>query len=266
MFHLHTEVISRSKNPGRTCAGSAAYRAGEKLTDLQGNVHDYSRKKNVVFSEIMLPKGASPKLKDRETLWNNSESAEKRKDSQLYRDFDMSFPNSFTYEECKWCMRLFCYENFTSKGMCADWAIHDTTNPDGERNLHAHVMCTMRDLNEDGLTFGKKNREWNEHDLEEQWRKDFCDLLNIKLRNKEQEEWDYRSYKRQGLDIEPTKHEGVVATALKRQGKEMPVVEENRLIRSLRKSYKRVSDLIQSAEKRRKKQDKEKAVDKDRSR
>lgn len=258
---MHTQVISRTKNPGRTCTGSAAYRAGEKLTDLQGNVHDYTRKQNVVFSDIMLPKGASHKLKDRETLWNSSESAEKRKDAQLYRDTDVAFPNSFTYEDCIWCMRLFCYDNFTTKGMCVDYAIHDTTNPDGQRNLHGHIMLTMRDLNEDGLTFGKKNRSWNEHDLEEVWRKDFCDIINIKLREKEKEQWDHRSYKRQGKDIEPMKHEGVVATALKRKGKDMPVVKENRIIRGLRKTYISVSELIFGAEKSRKEKDAQKVAD-----
>jgi hypothetical protein len=66
---------------------AAAYRASEALHDERyGLMHDYTRKEGVEHSEILLPEGAPKSLADRQTLWNQVEANEKRKDSQLARE------------------------------------------------------------------------------------------------------------------------------------------------------------------------------------
>ena len=48
-------------------------------------------------------------------------------------------------------VRDFTKANFTDKGMCADFAIHDK----GDGNPHAHIMLTIRPIEKDG-TWGAK--------------------------------------------------------------------------------------------------------------
>ena len=148
--------------------------------------------------------------------------------------------------------------NFVDKGMCADWAIHDSENDKGQRNLHIHVLLTMRPLTENGEWGAKtkkvyvldengervplidkktgqqkvdnRNRkqwkcqtaestDWNSKENAKIWRKDLADTINA---TNEQlgiaVYWEHRSFKEQGIDREPTIHIGAVANALERKG------------------------------------------------
>ena len=40
----------------------------------------------------------------------------------------------------------------------ADWAIHDSENDKGQRNLHVHVLLTMRPITENGEWVAKKHQ------------------------------------------------------------------------------------------------------------
>jgi hypothetical protein len=143
-FHFHGKVISRSK--GRSAVGAAAYRSGEKLTnEKDGVTHDYTKKGGVVYSEIMLCENAPTEYKDRATLWNAVESTATANE-RLARDFDIALPLELSRGEQIDLVRNYVNDNFVKAGMCADFAIHDK----GDGNPHAHIMLTMRPIDETG--------------------------------------------------------------------------------------------------------------------
>lgn len=102
-------------------------------------------------------------------IWTMVEQSEKRKDSQLFREVEVSLYHELSLKENKKLLKNFIEENFTSKGMIADVAIHNSGN-----NLHAHIMLTMRDFDTQNACFGKKNRDWNNLTLVEKWRADWA--------------------------------------------------------------------------------------------
>ena len=150
LYHFSVDQISRGS--GQSAVASAAYRAGEKLTDeYYGQIHDYTRKQGVILCEIILPLHAPERFADRETLWNEVEKAEKNKRAQLAYSFDFALQNELSMDENIRIAREFIAENFTSRGMIVDMAVHQPgRDPDDIPNPHVHVMIPMRPLNGDG--------------------------------------------------------------------------------------------------------------------
>lgn len=143
IYHCSIKIISRSD--GRSAIASAAYRSGERLYDDEtGLIHDFTRKGGVVMNEILLPENAPARYADRETLWNEVQMIEKRSDAQFAREIEVALPVEMDRDEQIVCVREYIQENFVSKGMIADWALHD--KKDG--NPHAHIMLTMRGIDE----------------------------------------------------------------------------------------------------------------------
>ena len=201
IYHLSGSIISRSQ--GRSALASAAYRSGEKLADeRQGLIHDYSKKQDVVFCEVFLPQGAPQNFKDRETLWNAVEKSEKRKDAQLARELTISLPRELTIEQNKQLITEFVTQEFVSKGMIADVCFHNDVMKDGNRQPHAHVMLTLREVNEKG--FGPKVRDWNNKELLLQWRESWANSVNHHLAlNGFDLQIDHRSNEARGIELEP---------------------------------------------------------------
>jgi hypothetical protein len=202
---------------------TSAYNSGESL-EHEGMDFDYTRKRGVVHTEIILPHNAPPQFKDRQTLWNAVECAEKRKDAQTARDIDVALPVELNRQEQIDLMREYIQENFVDKGMCADFAIHDT----GKGNPHAHILLTTRDVDVDG--FVKKNRAWNDRGCLHEWRENWANSCNERLEVKGVERIDHRTLKAQGIDREPTIHIGVEGKALERKGIITEKVKYNREI------------------------------------
>lgn len=219
-LHTRCKVISRNKeNPGksRTCCGSAAYRAGEKIIGADGVKHDFTRKGGVVYSEIILPEGSPEWMRDRQQLWQAADNAEKRKDAQLFREFEVGVPNELPDELVVVLLRNFIKENFTDKGMAADFALHDPKYKDGHQNKHSHIMLPTREITAEG--FGKKNRSWNDRQLVEQWRESWAEYCNRGYELIESEErTDPRSFVERGINKIPQEHMGVAACAMERRG------------------------------------------------
>lgn len=129
LYHFHADLIRRSA--GQSVVAAAAYRAGEKLhCDYYGNDADYTRKKGVVLTDILLPPHAPPEYADRETLWNAVEQAEKNRKAQLAYSYDIALQNELTMEENIALVRKYLTEQFVSKGMIVDFAIH-APDPEG---------------------------------------------------------------------------------------------------------------------------------------
>ena len=302
IYHCSIKIISRLG--GRSAVASAAYRSGEKLyNDETGIVHDFTRKGGVVMNEIRLPENAPSRFSNREILWNEVQKIEKRSDAQFAREIEVALPVEMNRDEQIECVREYVQENFVNKGMIADWALHDK----GDGNPHAHIMLTMRGIDEHEQWLQKQKtvfansrdehgraiydpslpgydpkdkegtskyripaldkngkqktrirkgkgteylwekisipaNDWNEHSLAETWRASWAEHCNKYL---DQEHYiDHRSYARQGLDKEPTIHEGVTARQMEKEGKVAERCEINREIRernSIRQQLKNLA-------------------------
>src|SRR5690606_9861204 len=207
---------------------AASYRSGDRLQDEQiEQTFDYSSRDDVMHTEIMTPEHAPAWASNREVLWNKVEAAEKRKDAQLCRSLIIGLPRELDLEQNKALLREHVQEQFVSKGMIADIAIHDKEASDGGRNPHAHVLLTMREVDQDG--FGKKNRDWNHPSLVETWRSAWEQKQNDHLEAAGNDaRVNMKSYARQGVDKTPEVHRGPKVDALERQGAEQSRGHRNR--------------------------------------
>lgn len=157
IYHLTAKVVSRGI--GRSAVAASAYLSCSKMyNDYDGIQHDYTRKHGLVHQEVLLPPHAPPEWTDREKLWNAVEETEKTKDSRLAREFDVALPVELNKEQWLELLHSFIQEDFVDIGMCADFAIHDP-HPPGH-NPHAHIMLTVRPLNEDGSWQYKTEKEY----------------------------------------------------------------------------------------------------------
>ncbi len=157
IYHLEAKVVSRGK--GRSAVAASAYLSCSKiLNDYDGVQHDFTRKKGLVWQEVFLPEHAPAEWQDRSALWNAVEENEKTKDSRLAREFVVALPIELSKSEWQKLLTEFIQEQFVSDGMCADVAIHDP-HPPGH-NPHAHIMLTVRPLDEQGKWQYKTEKEY----------------------------------------------------------------------------------------------------------
>lgn len=203
IFHCNVKVHSRLHDSSNHAVRSAAYRAGTILVDAtSGHKYNYSRKSEVIYSEILSPENTPANLTDRATLWSTVEKSENRVDAQLFREVEVALPIEGNPDSWKKLLRKYIKKNFVSKGMIADVSIHN--NPG---NPHAHIMLTLRDIKNDG--FGNKNREWNDKKLLESWRKGWEAEVNASLEELQMDtRVSHKSLKDQGIDRLPMVHEG----------------------------------------------------------
>ena len=124
--------------------------------EYDGVHHNYTKKQGLVWQQVFLPPMAPPEWADREKLWNAVEEAEKTKESRLAREFVAALPVELNKTEWILLLSDFIRRQFVAEGMCADVAIHDT---DGH-NPHAHIMLTVRPLNENGTWQHKTEKEY----------------------------------------------------------------------------------------------------------
>ena len=230
-LYLSPKVVGKGPK-GRTACGSSAYRSCDRIVDNAGNVHDYRHKGGYVTGGIELPEGASEDLRNRQTLWSRHEARDIRKDAELFREITLALSNEFDYAATERVVRSLA-SKLTEKGMCVQWDIHDTTK-NGQRNLHAHMMVTMRELQPDG-TFGNKNRSWNKYNgglnIADLLRPEAARLMNEELAKiGSSERVEHESFAARGVDKIPTKHVGPVATAMERKGTKTYKGNQNRYI------------------------------------
>ena len=155
IYHLEAKVISRST--GRSAVAASAYMSCSKiLNDYDGVLHDFTRKQGLVWEHIFLPENAPLEWQDRSELWNAVERTEKTKDSRLARELVVALPVELGKEQWINLLTGYIQSNFVADGMCADVAIHDT---DGH-NPHAHIMLTVRPLNDKGKWQYKTEKEY----------------------------------------------------------------------------------------------------------
>lgn len=218
-FHCQAKTFKRSE--GRSAVAAAAYRAGIKLKDERtGIVHDYTLKgrRNVLSSEILLPVGADPTLADSAKLWNHAEALERRKDSQVAREFEIALPANLSKQARRALALRFAQFLIERYGVAAQVSIHLPGVGD-DRNHHAHILTTTRNVItgkkitalDSPLTSGKEI---------EACRAMYASMVNEALQAHGLEPtWDHRSNQRRGIDTASSRHLGPAAAALARKGK-----------------------------------------------
>ncbi len=259
--HCKITIVKRSEN--ESAVSAAAYQSGEKLfSEYDQQQKYYPYKTEVTHKEILLPPNAPPEYADRNTLWNAAEAQEKQWDSQLARRFVLAIPRELPPEQYADLLRDYCREFFVSKGMIADFAIHDK----GDGNPHAHILLTMRAMDENGKWLPKCRKiyeldengerirlpsgrwkshkqntvDWNDRKYAEIWRQGWADTANRYLEaNNRPERLDLRSYARQGIDQIPTVHMGPAVCQMEKKG-----IQTN--IGNLNRDIKAANSLMQS--------------------
>jgi hypothetical protein len=214
-YNFEAKIIQRSK--GQSSVAAAAYNAGEKLKDERtGTVHDYSRKQEVYQTAILTPANAPAWASDRQELWNRAEQEEKRKDSQVGRQFIMCFPTCLTHEEKIELSQAFLQEAFIDKGYAVDVAYHDFKGKNAH-NPHAHVLVSSRAMTAMGFC-AFKDRSWNKKEWLLELREKWATVQNQHFeRTGRAERVDHRSYKDQGINRVPEIHEGKAVSAIRQK-------------------------------------------------
>lgn len=217
VFRLSAHIVKRSA--GRSATAAAAYRAGERIEDRRtGLVFDYRRRSGVELTEIMAPDDAPAWVHDRAELWNRAEESETYKTAQVAREIVLSLPHELTDEQRLDLMREYIREQFVALGMVADVAYHHPDREGDERNFHAHVLLTMRELQGEDFASGKA-REWNAKKLLEHWRESWADYQNRRFESLGLDiRVDHRSLKERGIDHEPQPKLGPMVSAMERRG------------------------------------------------
>jgi len=201
IYHYSVKSVSRGK--GSSVVNSAAYRSAEELYDNRQEqfFHYEGKERDIMYKEILLPENAPTWMQNREVLWNAVEASEKRKDSQLARELEIALPREFTTDQNIALIKEYVQKEFVDRGMIADICLHYGKRGE-EYNPHAHVLLTMRSVDENG--FGKKNTEWNKRSLLKEWRESWANCLNRHLSlNGYDIRVDHRSLKDQGIDLKP---------------------------------------------------------------
>jgi Ti-type conjugative transfer relaxase TraA len=222
IYHLHVKVIGRKA--GSSAVASAAYRSASRLRDerLERN-HDFSAKRSVVHSEVLLPENAPEAWHDRERLWNEVEAFEARKDAQLAREVEFALPRELTPPQGIELARDFVRSEFVDRGMIADLNVHWDMAEDGMPKPHAHVMLTMRqvEVRGDERGFGRKVRDWNRTEMVERWRERWAELANERLAELDIDaRIDHRSLEAQGIALGPQSQVGAPAQRIESDGVE----------------------------------------------
>lgn len=261
IYHMSIKNISRGK--GKTAIAAAAYRAGTILTDNEtGITHNYAKKSEVIYTEIILPEHAPAEYATREILWNEVQKIEMQDRARLAREWEVALPNELDLDQSKTLVQDFA-KSLAAEGMCIDVAIHWK---DG--NHHAHILGTTRPIDKDGKWAPKERKgykldaegnkipvidtktgkqkigargrkmwqretvqanNWNKREKIEEWRKRWADCCNKYLAREKQ--LDHRSYERQGLMQLPTVHEGYAARLMEQRGSASDRCRLNRDIR-----------------------------------
>ena len=276
IYHLSIKIGSRHGT--KSSIAAAAYRAGQKLKDERsGKTYDYTNKKEVTYSEIILPENAPSFFSDRAALWNSVERAEKQDNAQLYREFEIALPKELSREHQLQAAHEF-FRRRADEGMIVDWSFHDKPG-----NPHVHGIAPTRGVKKDGSwaqkrkqvyaldesgeripvidkrtgqqKIGAKGRkmwkretveanDWNSRDRARLWRAEWTVICKRYLTLERQpERIDDRSYEEQGIDRVATKHEGYAARQIEVRGGVSEIAEQNRQIRLLNRLLEKAKEM-----------------------
>ncbi|MGH8266785.1 MAG: MobQ family relaxase [Steroidobacteraceae bacterium] len=265
MAHYHFQITSIGRSAGRRAPAAAAYRAGERLRDERsGELYDYSRRKDVLHTEIFLPShlegAANSWAGNREKLWNGAERAEKRHNSRVAREYQVALPHELSRAQQIALARTFSRELAERYRVAVDVAVH-APRPDGDpRNFHAHLLTTTREVTPTGLgakagldmhVTERRRRQLPEVrqefiSLRERW----ATLTNEALREANVDaRVDHRSFAARGIDRVPAPSIPIASLKMERRGVRSGVAERlredyrQRVQRQLERAAERASSV-----------------------
>ncbi|MBN9342916.1 MAG: hypothetical protein BGO76_07075 [Caedibacter sp. 38-128] len=220
LAHGRLKIISRSN---RNTVRALAYRTGCKVYDHRVGELMVTVKKihEVQHVELLLPKDApewalelsnliaADRQKGIQKFSDIVEAAEKRKDAQVYREYEFALPREFTDEQCIKLAQEFIQDQMCGQGMSVLANFHlDIDEETGERKPHCHALMLTRRLKESGLSL-KKEVDWNRRSLGAELREQFVAYTNFHLKMYGfDERLDHRSYAERGIEIEPQPKRG----------------------------------------------------------
>lgn len=265
------QVASRD-NGKRSLIAMAAYRSGERLySELYEKENYYGHRLVKPDAFILKPDYVPPEFGDREYLWNKMELAETSPNARLCREVNIALPVELSNEDQKELVTSYVQKMFVSKGMIADVAIHR----DDSNNPHAHIMLTMRKVDERGQILNKRKRvpvldehgkqvynekgqretvslrttDWDKKELLLEARKEWANITNNLLRKRGiDEQITEKSHKELGKKELPTIHEGVLSRKLEERGIVTNQVQHNQLVREHNQSVQKLNDLEEKKE------------------
>lgn len=216
IYHLNARIIGRSA--GRSVIAAAAWQNACRLWDDRlGRIANFTGKRRVAFSTIMIPYGVPSDYNQREYLWNTVEAREKRKDAQLARQFDIALPDELSTTECVDVIRRYAKEAFVESGYAADVTVITLNREGGHERRHGYILVSTRPFELD--TLGAKDRSWNLRSKLVELRERWATILNDGLaRGGHAVRVDHRSNEARQLGREPGEHVGVIATQMERRG------------------------------------------------
>lgn len=257
IYHFSIKNIGRSN--GRSAVAAAAYRSGEKLLDsVYGKEQDYTKKTGIEYKNIYAPSHVNEHLLDRQTLWNEVEKSELKKNGELKttarlaKEFEIAFPHEVDADTRKRMLDELAQTLVKNHNVVVDAVIHapHTKSGSDERNYHAHIMFTTRSINELG-ELGKKTREFNDNgkNLTLAYRELWANMANRELEQIGiQERVSHLSYSDLKYDLEPTVHEGSKVTQLRRQGIDTEISLKNDAIKARNAEKQRLPEILKGLE------------------
>jgi ATP-dependent exoDNAse (exonuclease V) alpha subunit len=256
-YYLNLKNFSRSD--GSNAPSAAAYRAGERIRDERsGRIYDHASRQDVLHKEIILPSQFADAPMDwarnRATLWNAVEAAEKRKNSRVAREYTVALPVELNADQRLLLVRGFAQELSDLYRFAVDVAIHAPRDYPGSdpRNFHAHLLATTREVTPDGLT-AKTTLELGDgarrqlglspavHELIHV-RKRWATVANEALHDAHQAaRIDHRTLRAQGIEREPIEWKPRVSYDLQRQEARKSEADQHK--EEIRPSQHRAPDL-----------------------
>ena len=237
IYACSVKVFSRGK--GQSAVAAAAYRSGENLAcDRDRDIKKARSQSDVKHTEIIAPAGAPDWAQDRAQLWNAAEANETRKDARLAREVLVSLPRELSESQRLELVRGYVSDQFVSRGMVADVAIHEPRASDGGTNPHAHILLTVRGVSGDGwerYAAGGKDQPWNSPARIHDWRSSWETHCNAALEDAgSSARVDARSNQARGLDHAPEPKLGPDIAALEKRGVRTRLGDAQRLARHRR--------------------------------
>ena len=242
IFQLHIGAVQRGA--GRRATAAAAYRAGERIRDERsGELYDYSRRRDVTHTEVFLPSqfDGAPLVwaRNRGELWNAAEHAEKRRNSRVAREFQVTLPHELSAAQRLALARAFSRELTERYKVAVDLAVHDPRPDADPRHFHAHLLATTREITSTGL--GAKSgldmqaierQRLNLPDHRQEFvnvRQRWAMLANAALREANVDaRIDHRTLAAQGIDREPLPAIPIAQLKMERRGLPSAVAERLR--------------------------------------
>lgn len=149
--HYHCSVNPVGRGKGASVVHKAAYRSAERLYDERSGqwTADYGKRRRSVIEKFILARADAPAWsRDRQRLWNAAEAAEARRNGRIATELELGLPHELDPVRRRQLLMDFLVPIIARYGVAADVAIHTAHD---DRNIHAHVLLTHRELGPDGF-------------------------------------------------------------------------------------------------------------------